>query len=208
MGYFYRGRHRVPSPLARTAAATAATGAFAVVVPLALASPAQAAEAVPTVEWGAIIACESGGNPTAQNASSTASGLYQFLDSSWRAYGGGKYAPRARDATPAQQTEIANAAHARSGLTPWAASKSCWAGKSAPSTKTPARAAPPKRATPAPVVVPASTPAPGNYTVRPGDTLAGIAAARHVSWQDVYQANRATVGSNPNLIVPGQQLAL
>jgi hypothetical protein len=76
-----------------------------------------------------IAACESGGNPHAQNAGSTASGLYQFLDSSWRAYGGSKYGPRAKDATAAQQTEIATAAVARSGLTPWVASRHCWGGK-------------------------------------------------------------------------------
>jgi len=62
-------------------------------------------------------------------------------------------------------------------------------------------------------VAAASTPARhaighGNYTVRSGDTLSGIAAAAHLSggWEALYHANRSTVGANPNLIFPGQHL--
>jgi len=60
-----------------------------------------------------------------------------------------------------------------------------------------------------------STPAPaahaighGNYTVKPGDTLSGIAAAAHLSggWEALYHENASTVGGNPNLIYPGQHL--
>lgn len=42
-----------------------------------------------------IVDRESGGNPRAENASSTASGLYQFLDSSWRGFGGYAHASSA-----------------------------------------------------------------------------------------------------------------
>lgn len=79
--------------------------------------------------WGPVIACESGGRADAQNPSSTASGLFQFLDTSWIAYGGGQYASRAKFATPAQQLAVANRAFAQSGLSPWAASQGCWGGK-------------------------------------------------------------------------------
>jgi hypothetical protein len=45
------------------------------------------------------------------------------------------------------------------------------------------------------------------YTVRAGDTLSGIAAKKGVaSWATLYAENHATVGSNPNLILPGQVL--
>ncbi|MGW2253558.1 transglycosylase family protein [Kitasatospora sp. NPDC001660] len=49
-----------------------------------------------------------------------------------------------------------------------------------------------------------------DYTVRAGDTLSTIAAAQGVSggWQSVYDGNRATVGGDPNLILPGQVLHL
>jgi hypothetical protein len=47
------------------------------------------------------------------------------------------------------------------------------------------------------------------YTVAPGDTLSGIAAALGIpgGWQALYAANRSAVGSNPNAIRPGLILA-
>jgi nucleoid-associated protein YgaU len=51
------------------------------------------------------------------------------------------------------------------------------------------------------------------YTVVKGDTLYDIAkdhgyGAGKDNWKPLYQANKATVGSNPDLIFPGQQLGL
>jgi LysM repeat protein len=54
----------------------------------------------------------------------------------------------------------------------------------------------PAKTTPAPA--PAAT-----YTVKPGDTLSGIAAAHHTTWQALAAKNRI---SNPNLIHPGQTI--
>jgi LysM repeat protein len=60
----------------------------------------------------------------------------------------------------------------------------------------------------------AGTPAPskpaasGTYTVRSGDSLSGIAAANGMSWQDLYELNKAVIGSDPNLIKAGQVLRL
>lgn len=62
---------------------------------------------------------ESRNDPNAQNPNSTASGLYQFLDSSWLAYGGGQFSPRAFMATPEQQGQVAVWAYQQSGLNPW-----------------------------------------------------------------------------------------
>lgn len=69
--------------------------------------------------WACIIQHESGGDPTAQNAHSTASGLFQFLDTTWISNGGGVYGPRAMDATAAEQWVIAEATEARDGWSPW-----------------------------------------------------------------------------------------
>ncbi|WP_448317134.1 transglycosylase family protein [Streptomyces sp. CO7] len=48
------------------------------------------------------------------------------------------------------------------------------------------------------------------YTVVRGDSLSGIADAREVQggWQSLYAANRSTVGSDPDLIMPGQRLRM
>lgn len=71
-----------------------------------------------------IAQCESGGSYTAQNPRSSASGKYQFLDSTWNGYGG--YAS-AKDAPPAVQEAKFAETYAVSGTTPWNASRSCWA---------------------------------------------------------------------------------
>ncbi len=49
------------------------------------------------------------------------------------------------------------------------------------------------------------------YTVRKGDSLSKIAKsllgdAR--KWRDIYEANKDVVGSNPDLIQPGQVLKI
>jgi hypothetical protein len=48
------------------------------------------------------------------------------------------------------------------------------------------------------------------YVVRAGDTLSLIANRNKVGggWQELFQLNRNVVGGNPNLIMPGQRLAL
>ena len=55
---------------------------------------------------------------------------------------------------------------------------------------------------------PASNPA-GDYTVQSGDTLSKIAQAKGVDggWEALYQANKSVI-ANPDLIYPGQRLAL
>ncbi|MFF1798718.1 LysM peptidoglycan-binding domain-containing protein, partial [Kitasatospora sp. NPDC058263] len=57
---------------------------------------------------------------------------------------------------------------------------------------------------------PAAAPAEESYKVVGGDTLSKIADAKQVEggWKALYDHNRSVVGANPNLIFPGQQLAL
>ena len=49
-----------------------------------------------------------------------------------------------------------------------------------------------------------------SYTVQPGDNLSQIAMDHTASgdWSALYDANKATVGSDPDLIHPGEQLTL
>ena len=46
------------------------------------------------------------------------------------------------------------------------------------------------------------------YTVVSGDTLSGIANRYGTTWQNIYNNNRDIIGSNPNLIKPGQKLTV
>ncbi|MGW2793996.1 transglycosylase family protein [Streptomyces sp. NPDC001251] len=50
----------------------------------------------------------------------------------------------------------------------------------------------------------------GGYTVRPGDNLSVIAEANKVQggWPALYRANEQLIGTDPNLILPGQSLEL
>ncbi|MFE6868249.1 peptidoglycan DD-metalloendopeptidase family protein [Kitasatospora sp. NPDC057692] len=71
-------------------------------------------------------------------------------------------------------------------------------------------AAPAAQAAPAAAPAAPAAPAEESYKVVGGDTLSKIAAAKSVEggWQALYEHNRSVVGANPNLIFPGQQLAL
>jgi LysM repeat protein len=221
------GAHSKPTrirALARVAAFGSAAATVAVATQI---TPAIAAEPVASaVDWSPIIQCESGGNSHAQNASSTASGLFQFLDTTWRALGGST--AHAKDANVAEQYAIANKAYAQSGLTPWAASQPCWGGKvntsvpagfqaqAAPApaparngggTHAPGREAPastssvPKHAAPEP-----APPANANYTVQSGDTLWRLSVEHGETWQQLYQRNEAAIGNDADVIFPGQRL--
>ena len=48
----------------------------------------------------------------------------------------------------------------------------------------------------------------GGYTVKPGDSLSAIAASAHLrgGWPELYRENKAVVGGDPDLILPGQRL--
>ena len=186
-----------------------------------IATPAQASD------WSGVAQCESGGNWAINTGNGFYGGL-QFTQSTWAAYGGTQYAPRADLASPSQQIAIAEKVKAGQGIGAWpVCGKNLGGGTTSvpaatvrTTTVTPRSTAVAPKATPkvtpkatttrtAPVrVVSASNPA-GTYTVQPGDTLSTIAAAHGVEggWRELWAANRQYV-SNPDLIFPGQQLAL
>jgi Transglycosylase-like domain len=70
-----------------------------------------------------VIAHESGGDPKAENPTSTASGLYQFLDGTWQAYaresGIGDQYRRASSAPASVQTALAEWVVVNKGRYPW-----------------------------------------------------------------------------------------
>ncbi|MEU6236802.1 LysM peptidoglycan-binding domain-containing M23 family metallopeptidase, partial [Kitasatospora sp. NPDC047058] len=71
-------------------------------------------------------------------------------------------------------------------------------------------AAPAAAAPAAEAAKPAAAPAEESYKVVSGDSLSKIAEAKKVDggWKALYDHNRSVVGGNPNLIFPGQKLAL
>jgi LysM repeat protein len=178
---------------------------------LALLAPASAVQARAGVNWDAIAQCESGGNWSINTGNGYYGGL-QFSRSTWKAYGGGKYASTANKATRAEQIRIAEKVLKGQGIGAW---PTC--GKKAGSTKaykakntggSKSRTTTHKKATAA-----TSTKAKASgrhYTVKSGDTLAKIAAAQHVKggWRALFQLNRSELKGNPNLIFPGQRLSL
>lgn len=46
------------------------------------------------------------------------------------------------------------------------------------------------------------------YVVKSGDSLSKIASKYNMSWPTLYDKNKNVVGSNPNLIYPGQKLVI
>jgi LysM repeat protein len=176
---------------------------------LALLAPASAAQAQSGVNWDAIAQCESGGNWSINTGNGYYGGL-QFSRSTWKGYGGGKYASTADKASRAEQIRIAEKVLKGQGIGAW---PTC--GKKAGSTKSykakntagaGSRTTGHKKAAKA-----TSAKATGrHYTVKSGDTLAKIAAAQHVKggWRALFQLNRAELNGNPNLIFPGQRLSL
>lgn len=70
--------------------------------------------------------CESGGDYRAQNAHSSASGAYQFVDGTWRSLDASKGYARAKHAPKSVQDKAARELLAEQGTSPWNASKHCW----------------------------------------------------------------------------------
>ena len=108
----------------RSAGIAAGVGGVLVAVQLCGAAAASAAT-LPSV-LAAIKQCESGGNYTAVNPTSGASGAYQFLTSTWQSLSASAGYATAAAAPPAVQDAAALELYNEDGTTPWASSESCW----------------------------------------------------------------------------------
>ncbi|MEV3929940.1 transglycosylase family protein [Streptomyces sp. NPDC049944] len=223
------GRHRryQPSRINR-ASLTVTAGGAGIALPLLTAASAGAAS---TDVWEKVAACESTGNWHINTGNGYFGGL-QFTGSTWAAYGGTAYAARADLATRDQQIAVAEkvldgqgpgawpTCSVRAGLkqggdsphiVPQTQRRSTAtqavqdkATESRPAKRTVREAGPAKVS---PTTVPGAR---ESYTVARGDSLSGIASAERVQggWQRLYAANRVVVGTDPDLILPGQRLTL
>jgi len=195
---------------------TALLAGAALLAPLGLLAATGNAAAADGGVWDRIAQCESGGNWHINTGNGYYGGL-QFSAGTWRAYGGTAYAPTAAGASRGQQIAVATKVQHAQGWGAWpvcsaragasgsapaassgsATTKSSSVVKSKPS-KTPARS----------TGHTARSASRGDYTVREGDTLSRIAARHGTTWQRLYAANKAVIGPDPDVIVPGQQLDL
>ncbi|MGW5117140.1 transglycosylase family protein [Streptomyces noursei] len=153
-------------------------------------------------DWDQIAACESSGNWHTNTGNGYHGGL-QIAPSTWRAYGGGRYAPRADLASRAEQIAIGERIAQDRGLSPW---PNCGVQGAATSD----RAASSRGPAPPSAEAHRTTPRRGTYTVRPGDCLSDI--AHHTDapggTSNLYALNRARLRNGPDRIYPGQRLRL
>ncbi len=190
-----------------------------------LLGPAAAANADSGVNWDAVAQCESSGNWGINTGNGFSGGL-QFTPGTWAAYGGKQYASNAYQASREQQIAIAERVLQGQGIGAWpvcgkrSGSSQHYTpkhsnGQSSTRSTTKSTPAKPSTSSRSNRTVPAN---PGTvvqgdgrtYVVKAGDTLSVIAEQQNIKggWQSLYQLNRQVVGADPNLIMPGQQLAL
>ncbi|MBW5423783.1 peptidoglycan DD-metalloendopeptidase family protein [Streptomyces sp. BG9H] len=209
-----RGRHRRYQPnRINRASLTVTAGGAGMALPLTVAGTAGAAD-VDT--WNKVAACESGNNWSINTGNGFYGGL-QFKQSTWEAYGGTAYAPRADRATKDQQIAVAEKVLDAQGPGAWpvcsARAGLAKGGGSPDIAPARAKAKPVKRDVKdvKPEVTPQSTAGTAEmYTVVRGDTLSGIADERRVrgGWRQLYDTNRRVIGADPDLITPGQRLSV
>ncbi|MEY9841102.1 LysM repeat protein [Streptacidiphilus sp. EB103A] len=206
-----------------------------VAAPVAGLVTATSASAASTSTWEAVAQCESTGNWSINTGNGYYGGL-QFSASTWAAYGGTAYASSADQATEGQQIAVAEKVLASQGPGAWpvcgpqagltqggaaasvdtssSSSNSSAASSSSSSSSSTGSSASTSSSDSASSSTTSSSASTGSvasgasYTVKSGDTLSSIAAANGTSWQKLYQENKSTVGSNPNLILVGQTLTI
>ncbi|MGJ5756469.1 LysM domain-containing protein [Streptomyces puniciscabiei] len=210
-----RGRHRRYQPnRINRASLTVTAGGAGLAIPLVAAGTADAADAT---TWNKVAACESSGNWSINTGNGYYGGL-QFTQSTWEAYGGTRYAPRADLATREQQIAVAEKVLDGQGPGAWpvcSVRAGLSRGDGDPGVHTDSTGTRPARSAALEDVQAHTTPQSRAgraemYTVVRGDTLSGIADEHHVrgGWHALYAGNRRTIGADPDLILPGQRLSL
>ncbi|WP_327252225.1 peptidoglycan DD-metalloendopeptidase family protein [Streptomyces sp. NBC_01244] len=195
-------------PSARTLAGLVVAG---IAAPAAVGLVAQPASAASVGTWDKVAQCESTNDWSIDTGNGYYGGL-QFSSSTWAEFGGRQYAPQADQATKAQQIAIAEKVLATQGPGAWpSCGKLAGLQRGGPAPEAPA--APARGAGTSTADESAEAPAApkaqgaNNYTVVSGDTLGTIGSELGVSWESLYSENRSVIGSDPDMIFPGQRLA-
>ena len=123
------GRHRKPSTLSDTtgslaltslkvAAGVATVAAPVVMAGTAVAAPSATASPQSNATWDRLAKCESTNNWDADTGNGFKGGL-QFTQSTWKAFGGSKYASSPDEASREQQIAVAKKVQAEQGWNAW-----------------------------------------------------------------------------------------
>ena len=179
-----------PSPVAGS---SAAAGPKAIATPAAAAKPDATPEASPTTA----------ATPDAAPKASPTAAAKASPTGTAKASATPKASPTAAaKASPTAAAKASPTAAAKAGATP----------KATATTQPGPTASPPQPpATPGPAEPVAAAATNATYTVRSGDTLPAIASEVYGDanrWTTIYDANRAIIGDDPNLIQIGEQLTL
>ncbi|GGU84454.1 transglycosylase [Lentzea flava] len=167
------------------------------------------AEAAPGVDWDRIAQCESGRNWAASTGNGYYGGL-QFTASTWASNGG---AGNPAHASREEQIRVAENVLRTQGIGAWGAcGRRGHTGAPPPRRSASSSAsrlsgpAAQPRTPPAPVSGSASNPG-GEYTIKPGETLASIARELGIEggWQALVARNQPFL-TNPDLIYPGHKI--
>jgi hypothetical protein len=132
--------------------------------------------------WDDLAKCESSGNWHIDSGNSFYGGL-QFWQPTWRLFGGTKYARRADLASPQHQIDIAEAVLRAQGWSAWPVCSRHIGMRGFKHLV---------------------------HTVKPGETLAGIARSYDVDggWKRLYRLNEDLIGENPEHLHAGDVLTL
>lgn len=221
-----RGRHRryKPSSVSRASLTVTAGGAGIALPLVGAATPAQAAA---EDTWDKVAECESTNNWAVNTGNGYFGGL-QFTQSTWEAFGGTQYAPRADLATKAQQIAVAEKVLDGQGPGAWPnCGPKAGLSKGSADHPEPPEAKPEPRPRTAAAKKDGASPGkterearaerakaerekqPTSYEVVGGDSLFSIAQGEDVDggWRALYERNRDTV-SDPDLIYPGDRLRM
>ena len=199
--------------------------AVALTLGLAALASAPAEAARKKTVWDKVAACESGGRWKINTGNGYYGGL-QFSGSTWRAFGGRKYAKQAHKASKGEQIAIARRVLASQGPGAWPTcsrkanltKKNGKASKKATPTTNPGVVKKKKSVKKSKKVVASekkaskttsSSSSKVGVTVKSGDTLAKLARKYHVSggWRTLWKLNKKTL-RNPNTLRVGQVLVV
>ncbi|WP_394618778.1 transglycosylase family protein [Lentzea sp. JNUCC 0626] len=168
------------------------------------------ASASAPVDWDRIAQCESGGRWSTNTGNGYSGGL-QFSPSTWQANGG---SGSAHQASREEQIRVAENVLRTQGLGAWGACGRRGANGGQPQAQpvrqgrgTTAGKAVSRVAPVVPVAPPSTSNPDGDYEIKVGDTLSGIAEQLRVEggWQALVAKNAHHL-TNPDLIKPGDKI--